>query len=151
MQRDEKWGISGYGQKSYKRSMYKFHNWFHPGNGGGPQVNPGALVDVEEHSWTGSELKVTKPGGLGVIPVEDQFKTFFTGNKGEVYVSYVFITSPKKSFKQKVVYLEEKDCNGKQQSLQLDLDEKEVFWEYTYENMTIIWTKKKCVVTPLLN
>ena len=147
MLRDEKWGISGNGQKSYKRAMHKFNNPTPPGGGSPLKTLAGVWIDIVHYPWTGTQLEQAKPGGLGVIPIEDQFKSF-SDQTGDIYVSYVFRSSPLKLVKQSIVYLEGKDIEDDYQVIKLDLKKKDAFLECTYSNLTIIWVKKKWVVTP---
>ena len=88
MLRDENRGISGNGQKSYKRYKYKTENG-KGSSGGGAEKKGIEYLELVHYHWNGQGLEAPRIGGVGVIPIEDQFKA--TSNQtGTVYESIEF-------------------------------------------------------------
>lgn len=150
MLRDENRGISGNGQKSRKHA--KFHN----GNGdeqrgGGTgdsnltSQKTGGWVTMQHYPWDGKKLQTAKPGGLGIIPIEDQFKAISTNTK-EVYVSVPFASQPKMKESGTVVKVYGQNTKGSDISLTVQLCDKDAILECIYESIVIIWVAKKWII-----
>ncbi len=156
MLRDEKRGISGNGQESFKHA--KFYKGKEEKRGGGKrekclddQANSEAKsqekcvwFSMVHYPWEGKELRKAQPGGLGIIPIEDQFKAIST-NTGEEYISFKFLEKPKFEIHQNGVEVVGLGTDKAEQILKVKLSEGDAILECTYDCFTIIWVNRKWV------
>ncbi len=152
-------GISGNGQKSPKRG--KFHKWNDEKLGGGKrggsgndedsrkerlsQKIAGSWISLVHFPWTGKNLEKAREGGLGIIPIEDQFRAV-SGAPGNEYASYHFNASPTIKVHGEKLKIFGKDCEGITMSLELELAPNEIILECTYEFLVVIWVARKRVL-----
>ena len=138
MLRDENRGISGNGRKSYKR-----YKWFENGSnppGGGEDKKEGEVefLKLLHHLWDGNQLAAPKLGGVGVVPIEDQFKPT-SGNNPDLYESFAFSETPLIKVKGAEVHIIGKDPVGGPIFLKLILKKGDAILEDKVE--TIFWIK----------
>lgn len=155
----ENGGISGNGQKSRKRA--KFHKGKEEKMGGGKgkrkssngntdqekesQKKAGSWLSMVHYPWTGKELESAQEGGLGIIPIEDQFRAI-SENSGVDYVSYHFTSSPEMVQSGSQVKIFGENCIGKEQSLTVEIEVDGAVLECSYESLVVIWVAKKWII-----
>lgn len=150
MLRDENRGISGNGQKSRKHAKFHKRNGEEQMGGGKGESNynsqkAGDWVLMQHYLWDGGKLRTAMPGGLGIIPIEDQFKAISTHTRKD-YVSVHFADQPKMKGDGTVVKVFGKNTKGSDISLTVELCDGEPILECIYESLVIIWVAKEWIV-----
>ena len=103
-------------------------------------------VEVVHYIWTGKELTEAQPGGVGIIPIEDQFKAISTNDDGEVYESFKFLSAPERKLGDGVVFVFGPGLDGVEQVITLAMPADGAIIQACYDCYTVIWVNQEWIV-----